>query len=130
MQLFSILLDILNLIAFFFSAKLALNRTISGLTFVAAVAFSLILALEYFRKRDVEHIMNEPPPLDRHDFFMLTFSSVKPLKVAEIEEWKIKKQKEAQEKSATYLNWEKTLFGIGIIITLVIAYFIFFPVSL
>jgi len=73
--------------------------------------------------------MNEPPPLDRHDLFMLTFknSGVKNLKEAEIEEWKIEKQKEAQEKSATYLNWEKTLLVIGIIITLVITYFLFFP---
>ena len=129
MQIFSILLDILNLIAFFFSLQLVLNRIVSGLSLLSVLAFSSILALEYFRKRDIEYIMNEPPPLDRHDLFMLTFknSGVKNLKEAEIEEWKIEKQKEAQEKSATYLNWEKTLLVIGIIITLVITYFLFFP---
>jgi hypothetical protein len=126
-EIASLILDAANLIIFFFSLASTSQSMPKGivptLSFLAIVAFSLFLGLEYFRKRDIENIKNRlAPPLSHDNIFFITAlpSSNPGRKLAEVEiaenkaEWENQQQIDIQDKNARYIGWEKFLFFIGI----------------
>ena len=128
LQIFTAFLDIANLIAFIFSFHLANKGIVSALAILAILDFSSIWFIEHLRNREVENIKVETAPLSHTDVMMRDSGSRALMSTVEakIEDWKKKQEQKIQETNEKYLGWEKWVFGIGVVITIVIAYFLFF----
>jgi len=128
LQIFTIFLDIANLIAFFFSFQLADKGIVSGLAIVAILDFSSIWFLEHKWNREVANIKVETPPLSHTDIMSRNSGSRALMSMVEvkIEDWNKQQEQRIQETNGKYLCRENFVFGIGVVITLVIAYFLAF----
>ena len=139
-EIASIVFDAANIIIFFFSLSSTSQSIPKGiiptLSFLAFSAFTLMLGLEYLRKRDIENIKSRPPPPLSHDniFFITALRPNNPgRKLVEVEiaenkaKWEQQLQKDIQNKNTQYIGWQKFLFVIGILFMLGIAsyYFVF-----
>ena len=132
LQIFTAFLDIVNIIAFIFSFQLVNKGIVSALSILAILDFSSIWFIEHLRNRKVENIKVETAPLSHTDVMMRDFGSwaLRSMAEAKIEDWKKEQEQRIQETNAKYLGQEKLVFGIGVLITIVIAYFFVFPASL
>ena len=128
LQIFTVFLDIANLIAFFFSFQLVNKGIVSTLSILAILAFSSIWFIEHFRKRKVENIKVETLQLSFTEIMMRDSGSLakRSMVEARIEDWRKGQEQKIQETNETYLGREKWAFGFGVVITIAMACFLFF----
>ena len=128
LQIFTAILGIADLIAFFFSFQLANKGIVSALSILAILVFSSIWFIEHLRNREVDNIKVETAPLSHTDIRMRDSGSRALMSTVEakVEDWKKKQEQKIQETNEKYLDREKLVFGIGVVITIAIAYFLFF----
>jgi len=129
LELCSAILDAASLIIFIFSLQLKLKGIVSGLSLLAILTFSSIWFIEHLRKQEVANINVETPPLSHTDIMIRTSyknRAINSMVEAKIEDWKKQQEQKIQETNAKYLGREKLVFCIGVVIILVIFYFLAF----
>jgi len=128
LAIFTIFLDAANLIAFFFSFQLENKGVVSALSLLAILAFSSIWFLEHLRKQATANIKVETPKLSHAEIMMRNsrLQARRSFVEIKLDECKKKQEERIQETNTKYLDHEKTIFVIGVFITIVIACFLFF----
>jgi hypothetical protein len=132
LQIFTAFLDVANLIALIFSFHLVNKGIVSALSILAILDFSSIWFIEFVRNRKVANIKVETAPLSRLDIMgrMSGILELRSMAEAKIDAFNKKQESKIQEINALYLGIEIGIFFIGVLITIVIAYFLFYPASL
>ncbi len=124
LQISTTILDIANLVAFFFSFQLE-KGVISALSILAVLAFSSIWFYEHLRNRQVDNINLEKPELSHTDIMLLNSRS-KSLVEDKIEKFNQKQIQKIKYKNDEYLGYEKWAFGFGAFFTVVIVLYLIF----
>jgi hypothetical protein len=132
LQIFTIFLDAINFIIAILTIPLKLNGIVTGLSLLAVLAFSSIWFIEHKRNIEVANIKVETPRLTHAEVMMRDSGSRARMSLVagRIEDWNKEQEQRIQETNAKYLGQEKLVFGIGVLITIIIACFFAFPALL